>query len=116
MGAIKAALGDALITFLWMFCVSTLGAVTSIVVSAVQIQSLAFSLFVTTTFIFFLVFVFNAIADAIGGASFNPTGTAAFYAAGLGNDSLVSMALRFPAQVAIDFCNRCPISVSCAIE
>ncbi|PNY14998.1 aquaporin sip1-2-like protein [Trifolium pratense] len=35
----------------------------------------------------------------MGGASFNPTGNASFYAAGLGSDTLFSMALRFPAQI-----------------
>ncbi|GAU47628.1 hypothetical protein TSUD_137590 [Trifolium subterraneum] len=34
----------------------------------------------------------------MGGASFNPTGNASFYAAGLGSDTLFSMAIRFPAQ------------------
>ncbi|URD81611.1 hypothetical protein MUK42_13513 [Musa troglodytarum] len=100
MGAIRAAAADGLITFLWVFCVSTVRAATSLVTAAVQIQGVAFSLFVTTTLIFALVFVFGLITAAIGGASFNPTATAAFYAAGLGSDNLLSMALRFPAQAA----------------
>ncbi|GAB4854077.1 hypothetical protein Ancab_022659 [Ancistrocladus abbreviatus] len=37
---------------------------------------------------------------ALDGASFNPTSTATFYAAGFGRQSLYSMALRFPAQAA----------------
>ncbi len=36
----------------------------------------------------------------MGGASFNPTATAALYAAGVVPDSLISMAFRFPAQAA----------------
>ncbi|CAD5196242.1 aquaporin SIP1-1-like [Musa acuminata AAA Group] len=100
MGAIRAAAADGLITFLWVFCVSTVRAATSLVTAALQIQGVAFSLFVTTTLIFALVFVFGLITAAIGGASFNPTATAAFYAAGLGSDNLLSMALRFPAQAA----------------
>ncbi|CAI0433852.1 unnamed protein product [Linum tenue] len=36
----------------------------------------------------------------LGGASFNPTGNVSFYAAGVGGDSLFSLALRFPAQAA----------------
>ncbi|KAG6486682.1 aquaporin SIP1-2-like [Zingiber officinale] len=100
MGAIKAAVLDAIVTFLWVFCVNTVGATTSIVTAAFQIQGAALSLLVTTTIVFVLVFVFGIITNAIGGGSFNPTATAAFYAAGLGNDNLVSMALRFPAQAA----------------
>ncbi|URD84433.1 hypothetical protein MUK42_27779 [Musa troglodytarum] len=89
MGAIRAAAADGLITFLWVFCVSTVRAATSLVTAAVQIQGVAFSLFVTTTLIFALVFVFGLITAAIGGASFNPTATAAFYAAGLGSGNLL---------------------------
>ncbi|XP_072996152.1 aquaporin SIP1-2 [Typha latifolia] len=100
MGAIKAAVSDAVITFLWVLCVSTVGAVTSVVTSYLQIHGMAFSLVVTIALISLLLFVFNIICDAVGGASFNPTGTAAFYAAGLGGDNLFSMALRFPAQAA----------------
>ncbi|XP_038977552.1 aquaporin SIP1-1-like [Phoenix dactylifera] len=100
MGAIRAAVGDAVITFLWMFCVSTVGALTAVIASALQVQGVAYSLLITTTLIFLLLLVFNPICDAIGGASFNPTATAAFYAAGFGEDNLVSMALRFPAQAA----------------
>ncbi|RZR72179.1 hypothetical protein BHM03_00011038 [Ensete ventricosum] len=101
MGAIRAAAADGLITFLWVFCVSTVRAATSLVTAALQIQGVAFSLFVTTLLIFALVFIFGLIAAAIGGASFNPTATAALYAAGLGSDNLLSMALRFPAQVVL---------------
>ncbi|THU44116.1 hypothetical protein C4D60_Mb02t04010 [Musa balbisiana] len=100
MGAIKAAAGDALITFLWMFCVSTVGVATSLITSALQIQGVVFSVFVTTALIFALVFVFDIACNAIGGASFNAAGTAGFYAAGLGSDNLISLAVRFPAQAA----------------
>ncbi|KAL3626266.1 hypothetical protein CASFOL_029815 [Castilleja foliolosa] len=47
------------------------------------------------------LFIFGFIGDLLGGANFNPTATAAFYAAGLGGpDSLISAAIRFPAQAA----------------
>ncbi|KAG6471973.1 hypothetical protein ZIOFF_069428 [Zingiber officinale] len=36
----------------------------------------------------------------MGGAIFNPTGNATFYAAGFEDDTLISMAIRFPAQAA----------------
>ncbi|KAL0904388.1 hypothetical protein M5K25_026486 [Dendrobium thyrsiflorum] len=100
MGAIKSAIGDAVITFLWVFCVSTIGALTSIISSALQVQGFAPNLLIITFLIAVLVFFFNLIAHALGGASFNPTGIAAFYAAGIGGDSLISLAVRFPSQAA----------------
>lgn len=99
MGAIKEAIGDGVLTFLWVFCVSTLGALTSVIATAVGVTGLV-SLLITTVLVFILLFIFGFIADALGGASFNPTGTAAFYAAGFGGESLFSAALRFPAQAA----------------
>ncbi|KAF8401829.1 hypothetical protein HHK36_012775 [Tetracentron sinense] len=97
MGVVKAAIGDAVLTFMWVFCVSTLRPFTSIIASALGVQGIA-SLFITTVLVTFLLFVFNLIGHALGGASFNPTGTAAFYAAGVGPVNLFSMAFRFPAQ------------------
>ncbi|XP_021830121.1 aquaporin SIP1-2 isoform X1 [Prunus avium] len=99
MGATKAAVGDTVLTFLWISCASTLGLATSFIANAVGVQDLSWPpLFITTALVFVLVFVFTFLGDALGGASFNPTGTASFYAAGLGADTLFSMALRFPAQ------------------
>ncbi|XP_062113681.1 aquaporin SIP1-2 [Humulus lupulus] len=99
VGAIKAAIGDAVLTFMWIFCASTLGAVTAVLSTAFGVNGLVWpSLFITTVLVFILVIVFTFIGDLLGGASFNPTGTAAFYAVGVGSDTLFSMALRFPAQ------------------
>ncbi|XP_042453869.1 aquaporin SIP1-2-like [Zingiber officinale] len=53
---------------------------------------------VSSSLIFFIVFVFNAITDAMGGPSFNPTGNVALYAARFGDDTLISMAICFLAQ------------------
>ncbi|KAJ6296677.1 hypothetical protein OIU78_022404 [Salix suchowensis] len=75
MAAIQAAFGDAVLTFMWVFVSSMFGLFTNLVVTALGLQTL-------------------------GGASFNPTGTASFYAAGVGGDTLFSMALKFPAQAA----------------
>ncbi|XP_041026674.1 aquaporin SIP1-2-like [Juglans microcarpa x Juglans regia] len=101
MGAITAAIGDAVLTFLWVFSASSLGALTTVIATVLGVQGLVWpSLFITTVLLFLLVFVFTLIGDALGGASFNPAGTASFYAAGLGSDTLFSMALRFPAQAA----------------
>lgn len=104
MGAIKAATGDAIVTFMWIFCASTLGAATTIIATQLGLSDAALptaSLAITTCLIFLLVLVFDAIGGALGGATFNPTATAAFYAAGVGSDDLLSMALRVPAQVSL---------------
>ncbi|KAJ0976504.1 hypothetical protein J5N97_018469 [Dioscorea zingiberensis] len=98
MGLIKAAVYDALIMFLWIFCVSTVGVFTSLIATFINAQGLVPNLLITTCLIASLIFIFNIICDALGGASFNPTGTAAFYASGYGGGTLLSMALRFPAQ------------------
>ncbi|XP_042507182.1 aquaporin SIP1-2-like [Macadamia integrifolia] len=98
MGVVTAAIGDAVLTFMWVFCASTLGISTSIIQKALGFQSIASALVITTCLIAFLVVVFTLLGDAMGGASFNPTGNASFYAAGMGDDNLISMALRFPAQ------------------
>nr|ASM90223.1 aquaporin protein [Sesuvium portulacastrum] len=98
-GAIKAALGDGILTFMWVFCASTIGILTSLIAGYTGIQG-PLTLAITTSIVAFLVFVFTFVGQILGGASFNPTGTAAFYAAGIGRDSLLSMALRFPAQAA----------------
>ncbi|KAJ9554777.1 hypothetical protein OSB04_009391 [Centaurea solstitialis] len=97
MGLLKVAVGDGVLTFLWVICASSLGAVTSVIAKAIGVKGIA-SMFITISLVFVLLFVFGMIADALGGASFNPTGTAAFYAVGLGGDSLVSAAVRLPAQ------------------
>lgn len=102
MGAIKAAIGDGVLTFMWVFCASMLGGFTSLISAAVGIQGVA-SLLITTVLLFILLFTFGFIGDALGGASFNPTATAAFYAAGVGGESLFSASLRFPAQVFLLF-------------
>ncbi|CAH9127476.1 unnamed protein product [Cuscuta epithymum] len=100
MGVISAAIGDAVLTFMWVFSASTLGVATSIVASALGVVHPLASLFITTAMLFVLLFVFGILSDALGGASFNPTGIASFYAAGFGSDSLISAAVRFPAQAA----------------
>ncbi|KAK9079181.1 hypothetical protein SSX86_000851 [Deinandra increscens subsp. villosa] len=97
MGLVKVAVGDGVLTFLWVFCASCLGAATSAIAKAIGIQGMA-SLLITVSLIFILLFIFGVIGAVLGGASFNPTGTAAFYALGIGGDSLISTAVRFPAQ------------------
>ncbi|GFQ02741.1 aquaporin sip1-1 [Phtheirospermum japonicum] len=100
-GAIKAAVGDGLLTFMWIFCASSLGVLTLLVSSALGVAQGLPTLAITTFLVFILLFIFGFIGDLLGGATFNPTATAAFYAAGLGGpDSLISAAIRFPAQAA----------------
>lgn len=100
MGPIKAAVGDFLLTGMWVFCASSFGVLTGEIADLLGVKGLVWpSMFITTAIVFVFVFAFSIIGEILGGASFNPTGTAAFYAAGLGGDSLLTMALRFPAQV-----------------
>lgn len=95
------AIGDAVLTFMWIFISSTFGLMTALIVTTFGLQGFAWApVAITTVLIFFFVFFCNLMADALGGASFNPTGNAAIYSAGLGGDSLISMAVRLPAQAA----------------
>ncbi|EES19498.1 hypothetical protein BDA96_09G138200 [Sorghum bicolor] len=98
--ALRAAAADAVVTFLWVLCVSTLGASTAAVTSYLSLQGVHYALLVTVSLLSVLLFTFNILCDALGGASFNPTGIAAFYAAGVTSPSLFSVALRLPAQAA----------------
>ncbi|KAI6697082.1 hypothetical protein NL676_017201 [Syzygium grande] len=103
MGAFRSAVADGVLTFMWVFSASTLGAATTAVAAALGLGEAVLpwvSLLITTSLVFVLLLVFDLIGSALGGASFNPTATASFYAAGVGSDDLLSMALRFPAQAA----------------
>uniref|UniRef100_A0A2P2IZF9 Aquaporin SIP1-1 n=1 Tax=Rhizophora mucronata TaxID=61149 RepID=A0A2P2IZF9_RHIMU len=101
MGAIKAAVGDAVLTFLWVFCSSLFGLFTHLIATALGVEKIVWApMVIVTLIVFVFVSVFTLIGGLLGGASFNPTGNAAFYAAGVGGDSLFSMAIRFPAQAA----------------
>lgn len=104
MGVFKAAIGDAVFTFMWIICASTMGAATSIIANMIGLEGMS-SLLITTSLIFVISFLFGIISDAFGGASFNATGTVAFIiaGAGTGDDTLMSIAVRFPAQVTFFF-------------
>ncbi|KAF5481053.1 hypothetical protein F2P56_001741 [Juglans regia] len=102
MGVVKAAIGDAILTCLWVFSAPMMGILTPVIATylGVQAQPLA-GLFITTILVTVLVTTFSLIGKALGGASFNPSTTVSFYAAGLVPDSsLISLAARFPAQAA----------------
>ena len=100
MGVIRGAIGDALLTSIWVFFATTLRILTAkaAVVVGLQPTSLA-GLFITTIIATVLVFTISLIGRLLGGASFNPSTTVTFYTAGLRTDSsLSSMAVKFPAQ------------------
>ncbi|GAA0165266.1 hypothetical protein LIER_20712 [Lithospermum erythrorhizon] len=102
LGVIKAAIADGLITFMWVFCASTFGILTTLIASILGVDDYGTNLLITAFVVLTFLFIFGFIGDALGGASFNPTDTAVFYAAGVGSNShsLVSAAVRFPAQAA----------------
>ncbi|KAL6615205.1 hypothetical protein ACP70R_037475 [Stipagrostis hirtigluma subsp. patula] len=82
--AVRTAAADAVVTFLWVLCVSTLGASTAAVTSYLRVQEgFHYALLITLSLLSLLLFAFNLLCDALGGASFNPTAVAASYAAGL---------------------------------
>ncbi|KAK4255339.1 hypothetical protein QN277_008351 [Acacia crassicarpa] len=102
MGLVKSAIGDAILTSIWVFSISTLRIIASQVSSFLNLHpsSLA-GLFIVTVINTILVFTISLIGRILGGASFNPSTTVTFYAAGLRPDSsLTSLAVRFPAQAA----------------
>ena len=104
-GAIKAAIGDLVLTSMWVFCASLLELATTTITSALGVHYLNYygfpypAIFINTCLVFILVFILTIIGNALGGASFCPTDTVSFYAAGVGSDTLFSLALRFPSQV-----------------
>ncbi|XVF41114.1 hypothetical protein PTKIN_Ptkin01aG0254500 [Pterospermum kingtungense] len=102
MGVIKASIGDALLTSMWVFSSPLLKIFTSKLFTFLGVQPLSLSaFFITTISATALVSIFTSIGAALGGASFNPAASFTFYAAGLKKDSsLFSMAVRFPAQAA----------------
>lgn len=102
MGVIKGAMADAILTSMFVFSMPYLGVFASIIAAylGVEAKSIA-GLFITINVATVFMLTFSLIGAAFGGASFNPNTTVALYAAGLKPDvSLLSMAVRFPAQAA----------------
>ncbi|KNA17350.1 hypothetical protein SOVF_080730 [Spinacia oleracea] len=96
----KAAVGDAIMSFGWMFTAPTLGVATSIAATAFGVEKESHLIHAIFAAVIMVHIVFcDSMAVVLGGASFNPTANAAMYTAGIGEDTLLSMALRFPAQV-----------------
>lgn len=102
MGVVKEAIGDALLTSMWVFSAPMMGVLTTIIAAYLGVQTNPLAgLFITTIIATILVLLFSLIGAALGGASFNPSTTLSFYTAGLKPESsLISLAARFPAQAA----------------
>ncbi|XP_050208365.1 aquaporin SIP1-1-like [Mercurialis annua] len=102
MGAIKSAIGDAILTSMWVFSLPFLGISSSIIATYFQIEPKStLSLLITINLATLLYLIFSLMGAALGGASFNPATTLTVHAAGVKPDSsLLSMAVRFPAQAA----------------
>ena len=61
---IKRAIGDGVLTFMWVFYVSTVEIFTYLISLVLGVQALSLAtIFITTVFIFVLVFVFSVIGD-----------------------------------------------------
>ncbi|KDP22726.1 hypothetical protein JCGZ_01828 [Jatropha curcas] len=95
-------MADSILTTMWVFSLPFLGIFTSIIASNIGVEPKSIpALFIAINIATPFVLIFSLIGAALGGASFNPTTTVSLYAAGLKPDvSLISMAIRFPAQAA----------------
>ncbi|KAM7267460.1 hypothetical protein ACFE04_009626 [Oxalis oulophora] len=102
MGLIKSAIGDAVLTSMWVFSMPFLGIITTTIAKYFNVQTLPIALvLISTITITIMIIIFGLVGNILGGASFNPSTTVAFYAAGLSpTTSLMSMAVRFPASAA----------------
>ncbi|TKY66980.1 Aquaporin SIP1-2 [Spatholobus suberectus] len=102
MGVMKGAIGDAILTSIWIFIILTLRIVSTEVALFLGLQPFSLAgLFITTILNTLYVLIISFIGRVLGGASFNPSTTVSFYTAGLRPDSsLASMAVKFPFQAA----------------
>ncbi|KAE8717856.1 Detected protein of confused Function [Hibiscus syriacus] len=102
MGLIKVAIGDALLTSMWVFSMPVMKIFTAKIATFLGVQALPLAArFISTVLVSILVITFSAIGENFGGASFNPAASLTFHAAGLRkNASFLSMAVRFPVQAA----------------
>ncbi|KAL1324998.1 hypothetical protein HN51_035096 [Arachis hypogaea] len=100
MGAIKSAMGDAILTSVWVFSLSSQRIISSEISSFLGFKPFTLpSLFLSTIINSIIVFTITSIGRFLGGASFNPSSTVSSYFLGLRPDSsLSSLAIRFPAQ------------------
>ncbi|MED6206509.1 hypothetical protein PIB30_027451 [Stylosanthes scabra] len=100
MGAIKSAIGDAILTSIWVFSLSSQRIILSEISSFLGFKPFTPpSLFLSTIINTTMVLTVSFIGRLLGGASFNPSSTVSSHFLGLRPDSsLSSLAIRFPAQ------------------
>lgn len=100
MGLARKAVADASITFLWVFCMASLGAVSTAVAPSLGLDGPGKGkMYIVFALVSFLIFFFSFLGQALGGASWNPTALVAFSYAGVSKDDLFTLAVRLPAQM-----------------
>lgn len=103
MGIVKEAMADLILTSMWIFTMPVSRILTGILISGAGINPTSLSAIFANIFSASLLLIaFSLISGALGGASFNPATTVAFTSAGRQKSgySLLSAAVRFPAQAA----------------
>ncbi|GAU31895.1 hypothetical protein TSUD_270800 [Trifolium subterraneum] len=100
MGVIKSAIGDAILTSIFVFLISTLRLLSTKTSLFLNLEPISLpGKFITTILNTIIILTISLIGRILGGASFNPSSTLSFYTLGLRpNSSLLSFAIRFPAQ------------------
>lgn len=98
-GLAGAVVGDAIITFSWMLASSLVGLGAVTIAPHLPFIEPYSTFIVAMTILCALLLLFEPIAGALGGASFNPAANLTFLTAGVGNESSLKLAARLPAQV-----------------
>jgi len=100
MGLARKAVADASITFLWVFSMASLGAVSTAVAPSLGLDGPGKGkMYIVFALVSFLIFFFSFLGQALGGASWNPTALVAFSYAGVSKDDLFTLGVRLPAQM-----------------
>lgn len=100
MGLARKAVADASITFLWVFSMASLGAVSTALAPSLGLDGPGKGkMYIVFSLVSFLIFFFSLLGQALGGASWNPTALVAFSYAGVSKDDLFTLAIRLPAQM-----------------
>lgn len=100
MGLARKAVADASITFLWVFAMASLGAVSTSIAPSLGLDGPGKGkMYIVFSLVSFLIFFFSFLGQALGGASWNPTTIVAFSFAGVSNDDLFPLGVRLPAQM-----------------
>ncbi|CAM6097152.1 unnamed protein product [Calypogeia fissa] len=93
---VKLTIADAALSFLWVFCTSCFGFLSTVIAQYLDWQGDRTPIIIAIVVV--LLFAFPMLGKALGGASWNPTAPVAFYAAGVGGDSPFTLAIRLPAM------------------